>query len=426
MQDRHDVESGEGLTGVQIVAARADRRIDEVSRAIHQVILRDVTELDGDQHLVDILHNSVAANVSTAVHALRYAIDAAHFEVPAVATEYARRLAQHNVPLEALIRAYRLGQTEFLRIAFDEARAVETNAAAALIVAQQIMDKTAEYIDWVTERVIRSYSVEHDRWLIQRNVVRSRHIRRLLEGRYPENNAPDAAIDFPLRMRHIAVIAWIDPACAEADALVQIEAELRRLRESLPMNGESLLVPADEATVWAWIPLLSHTTADEVTSAVDALSRQRARRISYALGTIESGGHGFRVSHVRAQLVRNMMLGAQTGNRVAAFSDPAVSVAALFGRDLELAKDWVSSLLGSLARDDPDTARLRETLAVFLMTGSTYKTAANRLHIHPNTVKYRVHKAEEKLQLPSSGGRIDVALALILCAQLGSAVLAHD
>jgi len=426
MHDGHDIGSRQATTGVQIVAERTSRRIDEVSRAIHHVILREVDELGGDQHLVDILHNSVSANVSTIVHALRYAIDAAHYEVPVVAAEYARRLAQHNVPLEALIRAYRLGQTEFLRIAFDEARAVETNAAASLVLAQQIMDKTAEYIDWVTERVIRAYSLEHERWIIQRNVVRSRHIRRLIEGKYPESDAPDAAIEFPVRLRHIAVIAWMDAVSAEADALVRIEAELRRLRESLPMNGESLLVPADEATVWAWFPLLSHTTTDELTSEVNALARRSTRAIYYALGTIERGGHGFRVSHARAQLVRNMMLGARTGRRVAAFSDPAVSVAALFGRDLGLAKDWVVSVLGPLAHDNPDTARLRETLAVYLTTGSAYTTTADRLHIHPNTVKYRIQKAEEKLRVPSSDGRVDVTVALVLCEQLGSSVLALD
>ena len=114
MHDGHDIGLRQATTGVQIVAERTSRRIDEVSRAIHHVILREVDELGGDQHLVDILHNSVSANVSTIVHALRYAIDAAHYEVPVVAAEYARRLAQHNVPLEALIRAYRLGQTEFL------------------------------------------------------------------------------------------------------------------------------------------------------------------------------------------------------------------------------------------------------------------------------------------------------------------------
>jgi hypothetical protein len=216
MHDGHDIGLGQATTGVQIVAKRTSRRIDEVSQAIHHVILREVDELGGDQHLVEILHNSVSANVSTIVHALRYAIDAAHYEVPVVAAEYARRLAQHNVPLEALIRAYRLGQTDFLRIAFDEAYAVETNAAASLVLAQQIMDKTAEYIDWVTERVIRAYSLEHERWIIQRNVVRSRHIRRLLEGKDPESDAPDAAIEFPVRLRHIAVIAWMDAVSAEA------------------------------------------------------------------------------------------------------------------------------------------------------------------------------------------------------------------
>ena len=71
--------------------------------------------------------------------------------------------------------------------------------------------------------------------------------------------------------------------------------------------------------------------------------------------------------------------------------------------------------------------RLRSVeLAVYLTTGSAYTTTADRLHIHPNTVKYRIQKAEEKLRVPSSDGRVDVTVALVLCEQLGSSVLALD
>jgi hypothetical protein len=156
----HDAPSSDvsgRTTGVETVAIRTGGRIDDICRSIQRVILRDIGELGGDQFLVDILGNSVTANVQTLINALHYGIEASDYEVPAIATEYARRLAQQNVPLEALVRAYRLGQTEFLRIALDEVLAIRMDAQASLMVAQQMMTKTAEYIDWVTERVIRAY-----------------------------------------------------------------------------------------------------------------------------------------------------------------------------------------------------------------------------------------------------------------------------
>jgi PucR C-terminal helix-turn-helix domain len=82
--------------------------------------------------------------------------------------------------------------------------------------------------------------------------------------------------------------------------------------------------------------------------------------------------------------------------------------------------------LGPLADDDLETARLRETLEVFLTTGPNYMMAADKLHVHRNTIKYRIHKAQDKLLVTTNDGRIDVALALVLCSQLGAAVLTND
>jgi sugar diacid utilization regulator len=409
-----------------MVATRAGSRIDDVCRSIQRVILRDVGQLGGDQFLVDILGNSVTANVQAVIDALRYGIEASNFEVPAIATEYARRLAQQNVPLEALVRAYRLGQTEFLRIALDELLASHMDVQGSLKVAQQMMAKTAEYIDWVTERVIRAYSLERDHWLMQRNMLRTRHIRRLLAGEELGNTSLDATIGFPLRLKHIAVVAWMDGAETETDAYAHVELELRRLREYLPVNGEPLLMPADQATVWAWFPLLSHTTAENVAAALNSLVSTSHRHIYYSIGTIESDGNGFRVSHARAQLVRNVILASGADTRVGSFSDPRTSATALLAGDMDVAKDWVSFVLGPLADDDPETARLRETLEVFLTTGSNYTVAADKLHVHPNTIKYRIQKARDKLRVSTNDGRIDIALALVLCSQLGAAVLADS
>ena len=424
----HDAPSSDvsgRATGVETVAIRTGGRIDDICRSIRRVILRDIGELGGDQFLVDILGNSVTANVQTLINALHYGIEASDYEVPAIATEYARRLAQQNVPLEALVRAYRLGQTEFLRIALDEVLAIRMDAQASLMVAQQMMAKTAEYIDWVTERVIRAYSLERDHWLMQRNMLRTRNIRRLLAGKDPDNTSLDAAIGFPLRLRHIAVVAWMDAADTDADAYAQVELELRRLREYLPVSGEPLLMPADQATIWAWFPLFSHTTAENVAAAFNSLVGSSTRHVYYSVGTIESDGHGFRVSHARAQLVRNVILASGSGTRVGNFSDPRMSVTALLAGDMSLAKDWVSFVLGPLADDDLETARLRETLEVFLTTGSNYTMAADKLHVHPNTIKYRIQKARDKLRVTTNDGRVDIAVALVLCSQLGAAVLTN-
>jgi DNA-binding PucR family transcriptional regulator len=83
----------------------------------------------------------------------------------------------------------------------------------------------------------------------------------------------------------------------------------------------------------------------------------------------------------------------------------------------------VLATLGGLATDDEHHARLRDTLLVFLQAGGSYKTTAERLMLHKNTVQYRVRKAEESLGRPVGEKPHDVELALRAAHWLGPSVL---
>ena len=103
------------------------------------------------------------------------------------------------------------------------------------------------------------------------------------------------------------------------------------------------------------------------------------------------------------------------------FSDVA-PVAMMLGSS-DLLRAWVLSTLAGLATDDEHHARLRDTLLVFLQAGGSYKTTAEQLTLHKNTVQYRIRKAEESLGRPVGDNRHDVELALQASHWLGSAVL---
>ena len=89
----------------------------------------------------------------------------------------------------------------------------------------------------------------------------------------------------------------------------------------------------------------------------------------------------------------------------------------------DLLRAWVLSTLAGLAADDEHHARLRGTLLVFLQSGGSYKTTAERLMLHKNTVQYRIRKAKESLGRPIGENRHDVELALRASHWLGSSVL---
>ena len=93
-----------------------------------------------------------------------------------------------------------------------------------------------------------------------------------------------------------------------------------------------------------------------------------------------------------------------------AFSEVA-PVAMMLGSP-ELLRAWVLSTLADLATDDEHHARLRDTLLAFLQSGGSYKSTAEQLVVHKNTVQYRIRRAEESLGRPVGENRHDVELAL--------------
>jgi len=100
-----------------------------------------------------------------------------------------------------------------------------------------------------------------------------------------------------------------------------------------------------------------------------------------------------------------------------------LSIAALLGGDVADTRAWVAKVLGDLAADNENDARLRETLRVFLGCGSSYKVAADELNLHFNSVKYRVGRAIARRGREIGTDRLDVELALLACHWYGPAVL---
>jgi DNA-binding PucR family transcriptional regulator len=142
------------------------------------------------------------------------------------------------------------------------------------------------------------------------------------------------------------------------------------------------------------------------------------------------GVDGFRRSHREAEEARGVAIVSarpdSSAPTVIAASDPGLSVVARLGGDVADTREWVAAVLGDLATDNENDARLRETLRVFLSCGSSYKAAAEELSLHFNSVKYRVGRAVARRGREISSDRLDVELALLACHWYGAAVLQPD
>ena len=151
------------------IAGRLHDRLADVSSAIRRSLEDQIPELRGDAALVELLGTSVEGNVDTILHALRYDIAVERVEAPTAALEYARRLAQHGVPVNALVRAYRLGQRRMNELVFAELRAIDIPESMRVAVIEAITATMFAYIDWMSQQVVVVYEDERERWLENQN-----------------------------------------------------------------------------------------------------------------------------------------------------------------------------------------------------------------------------------------------------------------
>ena len=396
--------------------------VAQSAAAIVDRLDRRMAELRGDAQLLQLLRDSIDGNIATVFSAIRHAIPIEQVELPTAAVEHARRLAQRGTTVNALVRAYRLGHKALLDGMLEEIEAADLAAPLALAVFSQIAEVTFGYVDWITQQVVTVYQTEHDRWMENRNSLRALRVRELLAGADLEIDAVTTAIRYPLRRTHVAVVAWRDEDDS-GDDLGPMERCVEQLAESVGARENSLFISVDRMTGWAWIPLVAEA-APAAVARLRAFAEAQPGAPRIAIGNPLPGVEGFRRSHQQALEAHAVAIASgPNARRVTAAGDPGLAAAALMGNNVGAAQMWVAEVLGPLASCTENDHRLRETLRVFLRAGSSFKAAAEELHLHPNSVKYRVRRAIERRGRGISDDRLDVEVALLLCHWYDRAVL---
>jgi len=408
------------------VARRLHNRVVDLSAELRRTLEDQIPELRGDAALMELLGNSVEGNVDTILHALRHDIAVERVEAPTAALEYARRLAQHGVPVNGLVRAYRLGQRWMNELVFGELRAIDVPEPMRVGVIEAITTTMFEYIDWMSQQVVGVYEDERERWLENQNSLRGVRVREILAANKAiDVDVASTAIRYPLRWHHVGLVMWSPDQAAEVDQLPRLQKFLRELGEAAGTDASPLFVAADRSCGWAWLPYRAAVAdSGDVVAKVRGFAQTQSDSPSVAIGTMAGGVDGFRRSHREAGDARGVaIIRAKSGPTVIAAADPGLSVVARLGGDVASTREWVATVLGDLASNNENDARLRETLRVFLGCGSSYKLAAEELNLHFNSVKYRVARAVARRGREIGGDRLDVELALLACHWYGNAVL---
>lgn len=221
---------------VASVGAALNADLAGLTLLIHRRLSTEIEELKGDERILQLLASSIEGNVDTILHMFQHGIDIERVEPPSAALEYSRRLAERGVPVNALVRAYRLGQDTLLQRSLGEVRRQSDAPDVASLAVQRIVEITFMYIDWMSQRVVTAYESERERWLQNRSAVRAARTRDLLAGKSVDMAAAEAALGYRLEQCHLGIVAWMRTGAPgeDQDQLSPLETFVLRLGNDSP------------------------------------------------------------------------------------------------------------------------------------------------------------------------------------------------
>lgn len=403
-----------------LVARELDALRDELIAEVTWAVPAQIRALDHDARLADLLKASITENIVAGIHFLERGAQDDEAVAPPAAIVYARALGQQgDVPLSALIRAYRIGHARFLDAAIRYATALTADRSPVII---ELVHQTARWIDRVCDQVGVAYEQERDRRVSSRSGLRQQWVSQILDGAPVEITRAEDALQYRFDGMHVAAVAWPELAVSTGEVATLFDQAMALLATELGAVGSPLMVPTDEreARMWFAVPANAVLDAASLRKALEASDL----RVRLAVGDAEKGLDGFRRSLQQAERVKAVALaGTQRAERVILYSE--VAPLALMAGDLDGMRRFVVRVLGELATDCDRNEWLRETLREFLARNRSYAATAEALFLHRNTIQYRVAQAMERCghSMDDPEAMLNVQFALQVCRWLAPAVL---
>ncbi|MGB6763066.1 PucR family transcriptional regulator [Mycobacterium sp.] len=364
------------VADVAAVAAAVYRRTDEVSILLARAITREV-RLYGPTAAVpfDIVAAGCAANMRAIFGAIAAGDD---FDVTA-ATRLGVEQARYGMPLSSVMEAYRVGfRRVWEAVAAEAATRLCMNGDALRTLTAKLL--TAQ--DLFTNAMAAGYRQEQTRRVVGDESQRSVLIDALMHGRLFERCSVWEAADY-LRLPSTGpfVVIAADIAGSGMDALPDIEAKLRSL---------------DVSSAWRRLPDVQvgivHVNNDRHLAAVLALvSRVAIARVgvSARFDDLRDTPRGLRQARV------TLRGRAEPGSPVSVFDGSILATAAVSAPDVmvELASP-VMECFADLSEEEREI--LFETFRAWRDHDGSMRTAGEMLFCHPNTVRYRMHRIEQR------------------------------
>ncbi|MFN8070354.1 MAG: helix-turn-helix domain-containing protein [Mycobacterium sp.] len=343
--------------------------------------------------------------------------DPQQLELPSATVAFAQAGVHRQVPPTQLVRAYRLGHEQVWQWCFERI-ALHCSSVGALRNATELFTRwTFVYADAAITRVEEAVETERETWLRSAMAARGAAIAAILSGEERNEDRASSRLRYVLARDHIGLAASV-PTGIDGDPQEMLTHAVVRLAEKAGAEAH-LIYPTGVTTCSAWISRGHDFTEQDVA----ALAKCPLASVKIGVGEPGRGIEGFRRTHIEAGHARRVAADANLSGPVL-YLDHAV--AAMATVDYHLAATFVHRILGPLAGTDDVARRAAEALTVYLDENRSRTKAAARLHVHPNTVTYRVHQAEHILghrlhNISSLDLRVALALLPSLLGTPGSA-----
>lgn len=235
---------------VRDVARCIQADLESLTAEMTSMFVDVIPEFRHDDAVRRLMVASTSSNLTAIVDMLALSISLDDITVPPAAAEYARRFAQHGLSLDALLRAYRLGEHMFVQWAMTALRRRELSTDEALATTSRIALLANSYIDQVIEGIIDIYEDERRRWDARSDAARAAQVRAVLDTDGLDLASAEKMLSTSLRGWHLAAVIWTQPGSADPDAS-QLRAGAAMLAAAT--GRAPLTISADERTYWAWI-----------------------------------------------------------------------------------------------------------------------------------------------------------------------------
>jgi len=296
-------------------------------------------------------------------------------------TTYARRAgrerARAGIPLSIVMEAYRIGISHIWEVIADAAQAARVPPQDLIAVTASLWQGQ----DLFTSAMAEGYREESTSILLRQQEERAALVEALLTGRV----LPQATL---WEIADVLRLPSTGPFVVVAAALEQIG------RQVLP-GVEGRLQVVDVASAWRLLP-------DQQVGIVRVRSSAETRRLHDELGSYPTARQGlspvFEALTGAAgalRLARIAMTASAAGGGVVTFDEAPLAVTSV--ADPEVSRRVVGTVFGALtSMGGEDKRLLLDTFDAWMDAGGSADVAAGRLFCHPNTVRQRLRRLEER------------------------------